>query len=139
MEWNRFAIMLICSDVDKAKDFYVNHLGLTINSDIGWFVGLELENKKIGRLELSLCQEGHPSLPKQNAQASKGVVLALGTEDVNQVFESFQNKDIPILSELKDEPWGQRHFFAEGPDGVSLDIFQLIEPDPKWMKENGFY
>ena len=37
-----------------------------------------------------------------------------------------------------DQPFGQRRFYVDAPDGVVVEFFQTIPPDPAWMKANGF-
>ncbi len=139
MQFQRCAMMLLCSDVQAARDFYVQHLDLEVNADIGWFVGLQRRDRPRETFELSLCEAGHPSIPPAfDGTATRGLVLAFEVESVDAVFEHLEAASVPILARPKDEPWGQRHFFAAAPDGVALDIFQPCQPDPAWMRENGF-
>ena len=138
MQFNRFALMLQCTDMAVSKAFYTECLGLRVNADIGWFVGLEHPHRPHVSFELSLCEAGHESIPASLRRPSDGVVLAFEVTDVDAVRDNLVNGQVSLLSDTKDEPWGQRHFFAQAPDGVALDIFQLIPPDPVWMKANGF-
>ena len=139
MQFQRWALMLLCSDVHAARDFYVQHLDLEVNADIGWFVGLQRRDRPREAFELSLCEAGHASIPPAlDRKPTRGLVLAFEVDNVDAAFEQLEAANIPILARPKDEPWGQRHFFAAAPDGVALDIFQSCEPDPAWMKENGF-
>jgi hypothetical protein len=43
---------------------------------------------------------------------------------------------VPIVVEMVDEPYGQRHFFCADPGGVLIDVIQTIPPDPAWLKAN---
>ena len=139
MQFQRCSVMLLCSDVAAARDYYIQHLDLEVNADIGWFVGLQRRDRPRETFELSLCEAGHSSIPAALERTStRGLVLAFEVEDVGVAVERFEAADVPILARPVDEPWGQRHFFAAAPDGVALDIFQSIEPDPAWMKTNGF-
>jgi len=33
-----------------------------------------------------------------------------------------RSKNIPIEIELRDEPWGDRHFAIKDPNGIGIDI-----------------
>jgi len=138
MHFHRNAVMLICSDMEQSKAFYTRHLGLEINADIGWFVGLQKIDRPREEFEMSLCETGHSSLPQAINRPTDGLVLAFEVDDVDKTFAAFQDAGVEILAELVNEPWGQRHFFAAAPDGVALDIFQNCPPDPEWMKAHGF-
>ena len=37
--------------------------------------------------------------------------------------------------DIKDEPWGQRHFMMRDPAGVWVDIVEQIEPDPAFFDD----
>lgn len=136
--FDRHVMMLLCADVAQARDFYVKHLDLEINADLGWFVGLQQRGKSRDVFELSLCEAGHKSLPAQMSQPTSGLVFAIDVGDVSRFLTNLQVANVAILSEVVDEPWGQRHFFAAAPDGVILDIFEPIPPDMDWLKQNGF-
>lgn len=139
MNFQRFSMMLLCSDVPAARDFYVQHLALEVNADIGWFVGLQRPGRPREAFELSLCEKGHVSVPETLRRGpTEGLVLAFEVESVDGVFEQLQAAGVCILAEPVDEPWGQRHFFAAAPDGVALDVFQSCAADAEWMKQNGF-
>jgi hypothetical protein len=36
---------------------------------------------------------------------------------------------------LRDEPWGQRHFITEDPDGVLVDVVTVIPPAPEFVAQ----
>ena len=138
MNFGRHPLMLLCADVARARDFYVEHLGLKVNADIGWFVGLEHPDKPREVFEMSLCQHDHSSLPPSLQQPARGTVLAFEVDDVDATVARLRDAGVEVLSEVVDEPWGQRHAYLAAPDGVALDLFSLCPPDPAWMKANGF-
>lgn len=136
MTFSRNSNMLLCSNVAEARDFYARTLGLEVNSDIGWFVGMERETP-LGRYELSLCASNHPTLPAHVSGPTQDLVMAFEVRDACALAEELRAGGATILEEPKDEPWGQRHFFVAAPDGVVLDFFQVTTPDPQWLKDNG--
>lgn len=137
MIFRRISNMLLCSDVATARDFYVRTLGLSVNADIGWFVGMERETPT-GHFELSLCAAGHATLSARASGTTQGLIMAFEVDDTRALAEELRADGATILEEPKDEPWGQRHFFVAAPDGVVLDFFEMTTPDPQWLKDNGF-
>ena len=138
MHFHRHSTMLLCSSVSASSRFYQQHLGLEVNADLGWFVGLQRRDRSVEAFELSLCDAAHASVPEALRRPSDGIVLAFQVDDATAVRDRWIAAGVPILSELVDEPWGQRHFYAAAPDGVALDVFQECAPDATWMRENGF-
>ncbi len=138
MKFSRFAPMLLCSDISATKAYYVECLELQVNADIGWFVGLQKPPGQLPAFEMSLCTADHSSLPPDCRSPSQGLVLAFEVADLEGSLQTLKEQKVTILEEPRDELWGQRHFFAAAPDGVVLDIFTSIPPDPEWMKAHGF-
>lgn len=148
MRVRKGSIMLQCSDIQAARNFYTTHLDLEVNADLGWFVGLQQASpkredpEKTGQTEalfqMSLCEAGHSFVPEAVRGPTAGLVLALEVERAAPWMERWRGAGVTLLSDLIDEPWGQRHFFAAAPDGVALDVFEWIPPDAAWMKAHGF-
>lgn len=138
MQIDRFSPMILCADVAAARDFYTAFLGLRVNADLGWFVGLELRDGEDVTLELSLCAADHDSVPAPMRETARGLVIAIGSSGVDSVCEDWRARGVEILLEPVSEPWGQRHFYARAPDGVCVDVFEPCPPDPAWMQAHGF-
>ena len=138
MEIGRNATMLLCSNVEQSRKYLETALGLSPKTDLGWFVNFTSDDGDPPTFELSLCACEHESVPVSVRHPSDGVVLAFQVADADAEQARFVECGLPILAEVKTEPWGQRHFFAQAPDGVVLDIFALVPPDPEWMKAHGF-
>ncbi len=138
MKFSRFAPMLLCSDVSAAKAYYVECLGLQVNADSLTQHRLQKPAGQLPVFEMSLCSKDHSSLPPSCRSPSQGLVLAFEVADLESSLRTVKEQKVTILEEPRDEPWGQRHFFAAAPDGVVLDIFTSIPPDPEWMKAHGF-
>lgn len=137
MQFSKHVPMLLCSNVPEAAHFYRTHLGLAVTADIGWFVSMTKEDMQ-PPFELSLCASDHDTVPREIRMPASGTVLAFMVDDVKSVYARFVNEGLGLLTDVLDEPWGQRHFYVAAPDGVALDIFQPISPDPAWMTAHGF-
>ena len=44
---------------------------------------------------------------------------------------------VEVVMPLVTEPWGQRRFQLAGPDGLLIEVLQLVPPDPQWLADNG--
>lgn len=54
--------------------------------------------------------------------------LTLDVDDVDKVYSEIREKGVDIKVELRDEPWGERHFAIEDPNGIGIDIVQYLKP-----------
>lgn len=138
MLFSRFSPMVLCSDVAASRAFYSSTLDLTVNADLGWFVGMERRSDGVVTFELSLCDASHDSLPPSIRAPATGLVLAFETSGVDAVCAAWREQGVDILLDPVSEPWGQRHFYAAAPDGVAIDVFEPCPPDPQWMRAHGF-
>jgi uncharacterized glyoxalase superfamily protein PhnB len=66
-----------------------------------------------------------------------GLVLAFRVADAAAEEARLRGAGVDIVAPVRDEPWGQRHFFAADPGGVLIDVVETIEPSPEWMAEHG--
>jgi len=41
---------------------------------------------------------------------------------------------VTMVSDLVDEPYGQRHFFCHDHDGVLIDVVERIPVDEAWLE-----
>ena len=71
----------------------------------------------------------------QHRQVYEGdsVILTFQVEDARRELERLRSKGIEPDIDIKDEPWGQRHFMMRDPAGVWVDIVEQIDPDPAFF------
>ena len=122
------ATVLLASDVRASREFFVSLLGFEPVFDLGWFASLR--HPSAGST-LDLWQRDHPSVPEGHRLAPAGFVLALVVPELAAAERLFARAGVPIVAATRDEPWGQRHFVASGPDGVLLDVVQRIPASPQ--------
>ncbi|WP_373830360.1 VOC family protein [Bacteroides heparinolyticus] len=48
--------------------------------------------------------------------------LTIEVDDVDSLYQTIKNKGAAISIDLRDEPWGDRHFAIQDPNGVRIDI-----------------
>lgn len=135
MQFERPSFALNSTDPQRAAAFYVDHLGMVVELDIGWFVSLR--HPEHNSFELSVMASGHESIPRSHQVSARGVSLAVVVASVDDVGRSLESAGVSIVAGPTDHPWGQRQLLAETPDGVLLDVIQQTVPDPDWLRENG--
>lgn len=129
-------VCIFADDVAQTARFYVDHFGFERRTDIGWFVTL---GHGASSYELALTARNYESLPAQHRhETPAGVMIAVIVEDATAKARELEAAGIPYVTELKDEPWGQRHFVVRDPDGTLVEGVEIITPDPAWLAEHGF-
>ena len=135
MHFERSVLSLYSPSPAEAAAFYVAHLGMRVDLDLGWFVSLRHEARP--DFELALTQRDHPSVPEAYRRPCGGVALAFVVPDVDALHARLSDGGVSIVQPPTDHPWGQRQVLAAGPDGVLLDFIQIITPDPGWLAAHG--
>ncbi len=112
---------IITRKLQESKAFYTEVLGFGITFENEWFALLHTPDKstEIGFLLPSLSSQ-KPIF--QTEFTGKGVYLTVEVDEVDKVYEQLKARGIPIKVELRDEPWGDRHFAIVDPNGIGVDI-----------------
>src|SRR5262245_52757076 len=126
----------ICSDdVARSRDFYVALFGFEVAFEIAWYV--QLRSPADPNLQLAFVQRGHESVPAGFDEPPRGVLVTIEAADVDALHERARALGVEIVYALRDEVWGQRHFMAKDPNGLLVDVVQLIPPAPEFLREHG--
>ncbi|UOQ55747.1 VOC family protein [Leucobacter allii] len=116
--------VLMSGDVGAAAAFYRELLGFETTFASDWYVSLRL-----GSCELAILAHDHPTIPEGYGALPRGVLINLEVDDVDALHARLSaREDLPVLQQLRDEEFGQRHFIVGAPDGVLLDVIQPIPP-----------
>jgi catechol 2,3-dioxygenase-like lactoylglutathione lyase family enzyme len=112
---------IITHRLKESKEFYTQLLGFGITFENDWFALLHTPDRST---EISFLL---PNLDSQNdlfrpAFPGQGVYFTIEVEDVDAVYARLTALNVPISVELRDEPWGDRHFAITDPNGIGVDI-----------------
>jgi uncharacterized glyoxalase superfamily protein PhnB len=136
MRFNLLGVALTAEDPAASARWFVDHFGFTINVDIGWYVNTQHPAHQ--NLSLDFVQRDHESWSDAvRGRTVAGTLLAVLVDDVDAEHERLTAAGLAVVLPLATEPWGQRRFQVAGPDGVVVEVLQLVEPDPEWMAANG--
>ncbi|HEX2845368.1 MAG TPA: VOC family protein [Chitinophagaceae bacterium] len=118
---------IITSKLNETKKFYRDVLGFGVRFESDWYILLHTPD---GNDEIAFLQPEHPGQAPvfQPAFNGKGVFLTIEVEDVDAEYKRIKELKIPIVVELKNEDWGDRHFAIMDPNGVGIDIVKHTAP-----------
>lgn len=129
MKTSLYAV-LMCKDIQKEADFFMNLFDFKKVFDSGWYISLKDDDD----FELAMIDNSHDTIPKQFRKQCEGVILNIEVDDVDLLYKKIINRnDISILLEPKDEDYGQRHFMMETPSKILIDIIQNIQPTNEYL------
>jgi predicted enzyme related to lactoylglutathione lyase len=112
MRAKRITANLRVADVDAAKSFYANYLGLTIEEfNMGW----------VARYT-SPDSGANVQLVTRDASAPEDSVISVHADDVDAAYEEAQALGYEIVHPITTEPWGVRRFLVRAPDGNVINI-----------------
>lgn len=119
---------IITDKIDETREFYTEVLGFGITFENDFYLLLHTPDRSA---ELGFLLPNHPSQKKifQAPFQGKGVYLTIEVDDVDDVYREIREKGVPIEIELRDEPWGDRHFAIVDPNGIGVDIVTYTKPE----------
>ena len=114
------------ADVGATAAFFRDWLGFRAVFEADWYV--QLQSPESPEVNLAILQAGHETVPEAQRGVTRGLILTYEVEDAAREAERARAAGIRIVHPLRDEPHGQRHFIAEAPGGVLVDIVTPIPP-----------
>jgi catechol 2,3-dioxygenase-like lactoylglutathione lyase family enzyme len=104
---------LTVSDIDTARSFYADYLGLSVEAfTLGWVAHYRSPD---GRAYVQL-------VTRDATSAEDSVISVHVGGDVDEAYAEAQRRGYEIVHPLTDEPWGVRRFFVRAPDGNVINI-----------------
>lgn len=121
---NKLHPLTITDNLTETSEFYKQYFDFAEVFTSDWYVQLAHENGA----EIALMRPNVKTQPDflQKAYGGTGMVFTLETENAADVFEILKQKNAPIVYDLKDEEWGQRHFILKDPAGVYVDVVEYL-------------
>jgi catechol 2,3-dioxygenase-like lactoylglutathione lyase family enzyme len=122
-----------CEDIEASTAFYADLLGLEAVFEGGWYTLLRAPGRPDVQLGLVLLD--HPSVPEGFRLPPRGIIVTVEVPDVDLVHERARARGRPLVQELRDEEFGQRHFMLADPDGALVDVVTQIPLSPAFARE----
>lgn len=119
--------VIMTRQVAATAAFYVEHLGFRILFEADWYV--HLQSAADETINLAVLDSDHHTIPEQGRGGQVGgLLLNFEVTDVDAEYARLKQAGLPILLELRDEAFGQRHFITADPNGVLIDVIKPIPP-----------
>ncbi|MDW7693825.1 VOC family protein [Flammeovirgaceae bacterium SG7u.111] len=118
---------ILTEKLSETKSFYTQNLGFRIQFENDFYLLLTTPNEqdKVGFLKPN-HQTQHPFFHKPFL--GEGLFLTIEVEDVDKLYFELKKLGVEIKVTIRDEPWGERHFAIEDPNGIGIDIIKYIQP-----------
>lgn len=127
--------VLLVETVASTAIFYETHFDYSREFDTEWYVHMRSASLPSG--ELAILRYDHETIPVMGRQPTRGLILNIEVDDAAAHFDRLQAAGLPIVQELRDEKFGQRHFIIADPNGILIDVITPIAADPDWLAEQG--
>lgn len=114
MTVRRIVTNVASGDVEKARAFYGDILGLDVLMDMGWIVTYGSDQRMT--VQISFMGQGGSGTPVPD--------ISIEVDDVDAVLTAMNASGIAIEYGPADEPWGVRRFYVRDPFGKLVNIVQ---------------
>ncbi|WP_139997434.1 VOC family protein [Paenibacillus paridis] len=112
MKVKRIVANIYTKDLDAAKCFYQDVLGLDVMMDHGWIKTYGLNEEM--SIQISFASQGGSDAPTPD--------LSIEVDDVDAAFEGMKKAGFLIEYGPVNEPWGVRRFYVRDPFGKLINI-----------------
>ncbi|MCC5929134.1 MAG: VOC family protein [Cyclobacteriaceae bacterium] len=112
---------ILTEKLAESKAFYIEKLGFGVTFENEFYLLMHSP----GRLaEISFLLPYHPTQQTffHKPFNGEGMYLTIEVEDVDSKYSELKEKGVEMKVEIRDEPWGDRHFAIEDPNGIGIDI-----------------
>jgi len=118
---------VLTENIEASKKFYSEVLGFGVSFENDFYLLMHTPGETA---EISFLLPNHPTQqPFFHAPfQGKGMFLTIEVEDVDALYERVKASGTEIKVEIRDEPWGDRHFAIEDPNGIGIDLVRYQAP-----------
>ena len=134
MNLTGFYPVLCTQNIPETVDYYATYFDFQETFEAEWYVSLRMRARP--EYELAVIDSVHESMPECARKSIQGLILNFEVGDVDLEYARIRDAGLPVLKEIKSEDWGQRHFITRDPNGVLIDVIQMIEPSQAFSEQN---
>lgn len=124
MKSSQYYPVLMVDDVAGISAFYQTHFRFRPMFENEWYA--HLQSSEDESVNLGILDGDHSTIPEVARGRASGVLLNFEVADVDAVYARAKAAGLPILLDLRDEAFGQRHFITSDPAGVLIDVIRPI-------------
>ncbi|MBU7598224.1 VOC family protein [Streptomyces sp. P38-E01] len=135
MDINIHSCFMPHDDPDAALGFYRDVLGFEVRNDVGYEGMRWITVGPVGRPDINVVLDppgANPGITEEEKRVitemmAKGAYasLLLSTKNLDDTFDRLQAKDVDIVQEPTDQPWGVRDCALRDPAGNMIRIQEV--------------
>lgn len=133
MKCTQFYPVLMTNDVAATTRFYRENFRFNVVFEADWYV--HLQSAEDPSVNIAVLDGRHETIPESGRGTTNGLLINFEVEDVDAEYRHCKDKGLPILLDIRDEAFGQRHFITQDPNGVLLDIIKPIPPSAEFAEQ----
>ncbi|MGO4294845.1 VOC family protein [Chitinophaga sp. RAB17] len=118
---------IITSKIAESKKFYTDILGFGVTFENDFYLLLHTPDKS-SAISFLLPEHASQQPLFRSAFNGKGVYLTIEVENVDEWYQQLKAKGAHIVIDIRNEPWGDRHFAIQDPNGVGIDLVTYSQP-----------
>jgi catechol 2,3-dioxygenase-like lactoylglutathione lyase family enzyme len=131
MKSNSYYPVLMTHDVPGTSAFYIKYFAMRPLFEADWYV--HLQSSEDAGVNLGVVAADHPTVPESaRGRDAAGLLINFEVDDPDAIYARLRALGLPMLLDLRDEPFGQRHFITADPNGVLIDVVKPITPEPEY-------
>ena len=112
---------IVTTKLAETKQFYTRLLDFGVTFENEFYLLMHTPDRSA---EISFLLPNHPSQQPifHSPFAGQGMYLTIEVERVDEWYAKLKDKGAELEVDLRDEPWGDRHFTIQDPNGIAIDI-----------------
>jgi catechol 2,3-dioxygenase-like lactoylglutathione lyase family enzyme len=117
---------IVTARLAETKKFYVEVLNFGVTFENDFYLLMHTPGKSA---ELSFLLPDHPSQQAlfHKLFTGQGMYLTIEVDDVDNFYKEVKAKGVKIEIDIRNEPWGDRHFAIKDPNGIGIDIVKYSQ------------
>lgn len=121
---------IITSKIAESRQFYTAILGFGVTFENDFYLLLHTPDESSS---ISFLLPDHASQQPlfKPAFNGKGVYLTIEVANVDELYQQLKARGVRILIDIRNEPWGDRHFAIQDPNGVGIDLVTYSQPEAR--------
>ncbi|MFD5586477.1 VOC family protein [Streptomyces sp. NPDC127063] len=129
MQITSSTVSFTVDDVAASRRFFTRHLGYAEQATADGFASLTRDD---AAADVVLLARGTEVLPEQQRDRhASGVILAFTGTGIDEEEKRLRAEGVEITLPLREEPWGERLFQVQDPNGVVIQFVEWVTPsDP---------
>ncbi|MGC8230969.1 VOC family protein [Pseudobacillus badius] len=132
---NGFYPVISTEKLEESSNFYETKFGFEPVFKSDWYVSLKMNESSVP-YELAIIDSTHETIPSNYRKVVQGLILNFEVDNVDYEYERLiHSEKLPIIQDIKAEDFGQRHFITSDPNGILIDVIQIIPPNESYRSQ----